>query len=271
MKHVVCYSGGHSSALVAIEVVRKYGTEGVVLLNHDIHPSVEDVDIKRFKAEVAAFLGLPVTYANHERFAEWDQFDVVTHAKAFKVGNGPILCTHRLKTEPFMTWLNANADKDDATIYYGFDADEGVRIQRRIGILGALGWRTAYPLAHWERTIGSTNEIGIRPPLTYSTFKHANCVGCLKAGWQHWYVVYCTRPDVWAKAKATEEAIGYSIDADETLAEREPMFARMRCAGIVPTEHVDQQRFWADAARALKQPGLFDRIGMNAKPCECTF
>lgn len=31
-KHIVCYSGGHSSALVAIEVVRKYGKENVVLL-----------------------------------------------------------------------------------------------------------------------------------------------------------------------------------------------------------------------------------------------
>ncbi len=30
-KHIVCYSGGHSSALVAIEVVRKYGKENCVL------------------------------------------------------------------------------------------------------------------------------------------------------------------------------------------------------------------------------------------------
>ena len=33
--HVVCFSGGHSSALVAIEVVRRYGRGDVVLLNHD--------------------------------------------------------------------------------------------------------------------------------------------------------------------------------------------------------------------------------------------
>lgn len=37
MKHIICYSGGHSSALVAIEVARKYGAGDVVLLNHDIH------------------------------------------------------------------------------------------------------------------------------------------------------------------------------------------------------------------------------------------
>jgi hypothetical protein len=267
MMHVICYSGGHSSALVAIEVVRKYGKADVVLLNHDIHPSVEDPDIKRFKAEVAAHLGLPVTYANHAKVAEWDQFDVVMHAKAFKVGNGSELCTSRLKTEPFKKWIDANAPKESTTIYYGFDADEGVRIQRRIGVLGIMGYRSEYPLAHWPRTILSTSEVGIAPPLTYAAFRHANCIGCLKAGKQHWFIVFCTRPDLWAKGKAAEEAIGYSIHADETLEELEPLFRRMQAAGILATEHIDQQRFWPEVARALRQPGLFD--GYTAKPCEC--
>ena len=48
MKYIVCYSGGHSSALVAIEAVRKYGKEDVILLNHNISPEVEHKDIKRF-------------------------------------------------------------------------------------------------------------------------------------------------------------------------------------------------------------------------------
>ena len=51
-KHIICYSGGHSSALVAIEVVRKYGKENVVLLNHDINPSVENEDIKRLIEDI---------------------------------------------------------------------------------------------------------------------------------------------------------------------------------------------------------------------------
>ena len=54
-KHIVCYSGGHSSALVAIEVVRKYGKENVILLNHDINPRFENNDIKRFKKEVSDY------------------------------------------------------------------------------------------------------------------------------------------------------------------------------------------------------------------------
>lgn len=64
MKRIVCFSGGHSSALAAIETVRKYGRENVILLNHDISPHVEHEDIKRFKQEVADYLHIPITYAN---------------------------------------------------------------------------------------------------------------------------------------------------------------------------------------------------------------
>lgn len=72
MKHIVCYSGGHSSALVAVEVSRKYGAENVVLLNHDIHESVENPGIKKFKKEVSEYLGIPITYANHPNFDTMD-------------------------------------------------------------------------------------------------------------------------------------------------------------------------------------------------------
>lgn len=138
-RHVVLFSGGHSSALVAVEVVRRFGPLGTVLLNHDINPSAEDADVKRFKREVADHVGLPITYANHARWSEWDQFDVLVDAGAFKVGNGSELCTARLKTEPFDRWLSAHCPPGSATLYYGFDAGETKRIQRRASILGARG------------------------------------------------------------------------------------------------------------------------------------
>lgn len=109
VEHVVCFSGGHSSALVAIEVVRRYGREGVVLLNHDISAAVEDADIKRFKCEVADYIGIPITYAS---FCDQsgkipDQFDVCVAEKAFKTGHDKVLCTDRLKTRPFGEWLES--------------------------------------------------------------------------------------------------------------------------------------------------------------------
>ena len=250
--HVSCYSGGHSSALATIEVARRYGTDRLRIVNHDIHARVEDQDIKRFKREVAAYLGLDITQVNHPRVDEWDQFDVVRHARAFKVGKGTELCTARLKTEPFHAWLKVHAPPGEAVIVYGFDANERDRIQRRAGILGAMGYETAFPLAHWPRTIFSTKEIGIEPPLTYGQWKHANCIGCLKAGWQHWYAVFCLRPDLWAKGVEAEEDIGYTIHSDGSLRDREEQFAAMKAAGIEPTEHTPRGEFWSAARKAVR-------------------
>ncbi len=251
--HICCYSGGHSSALVAIEVARRFGPENVIFVNHDIHFSVEDPDIKRFKVEVAELVGVPITYVNHKQ-AQFDQFDVCVEAGAFKVKNGSELCTNRLKTKPFMQWLSTQGE---CVIYYGFDPHEKDRIQRRSGILAAQGYRSDYPLATWgERTILATEDVGIRRPQTYDVFKHGNCVGCLKAGWQHWYIVFCTRPDIWLKAKWAEEQIGYAIHHDESgpvfLEDMEARFETMRLAGVEPTEQMSHQRFWAQAKRVVR-------------------
>ena len=70
MQYVVCYSGGHSSALAAVETVRRFGNENVILLNHDISSKVESIKIKKFKNQVAEYLQLPITYANCEGFEQ---------------------------------------------------------------------------------------------------------------------------------------------------------------------------------------------------------
>lgn len=276
MKHIICYSGGHSSALVAIEVVGKYGKENCVLLNHDISANVENADIKRFKKEVADYLGLDITYANIRNLHADnlpDQFDVVVAADAFKVGTGTELCTSRLKTEPFMKWLKENIPDKDCIIYYGFDASETIRIQRRTGILGAQGYKTEYPLAFWKsRKINSTNEIDITPPNSYENFKHANCIGCLKAGKQHWYIVFCTRKDIWEKAKWAEDEIGYSIIKGSYLVELENMFKKMQEAGVPSTEHIKHQTFWKIARDSVKEYSKqMKDEEHDVKPCECVF
>jgi hypothetical protein len=266
IKHIVCYSGGHSSALVAIEVARKFGKENTILLNHDIHSNVENADIKRFKQEVANYLKIQITYANHPEWDTKDQFDVVVDASAFKVGKGTALCTHRLKTQPFEKYLKEYFKDKECVLYYGFDKNELHRVQRRSGILGNMGYKSDYPLALWgERTIQSTKEIGIEPPLTYGKFKHANCTGCLKAGKQHWYIVFCERQDIWNKAKQAEELIGYSILKDDYLEELEPMFNKMKALGIEGNEHEDPRTFFARVKKQINdyQDDLFE------KPCEC--
>lgn len=276
MKHIVCYSGGHSSAVVAIEVVRKFGKDNVVLLNHDINAEVENEDIKRFKQEVSSYLGVPITYANHKEFDTKDQFDVCVDKKAFKVSHDSVMCTYNLKTKPFTEYLQENFPRtqackevlDDCTVYYGFDANELHRVQRRVGILLSLGYKSDYPLALWkDRTIYSTLEIGIAPPNTYGVWKHANCTGCIKAGKQHWFLVYKHRKDLFDKAKCAEDTIGYSIMKSQYLEEVEQEFELLISNGVDTTEHEDARTF---AARCRKLIKTID-IDEAAKPCECTF
>lgn len=269
MKHIVCFSGGHSSALVAIAVVLRYGAENTILLNHDISSFTEDKDIKRFKNEVATWLNTKITYANMKDWESKDQFDVSIEAKAFKTKDTPAICTNRLKTGPFMEYLK-NVDKQNTIIYYGFDENEQERINRRALIMFEFGFQTDYPLADWVHLpVKNTIDIGILPPLHYSNFKHANCVGCLKGGMQHWYVTFCTRPDIYKKAKDAEAIIGYSIIKGFFLKDLECKFERMLRLNIEPTEHIPFQKFWADSKKVLNIPSSLN-LEEFYKPCSCS-
>ena len=272
MKYLVCYSGGHSSALVAIETVRKVGKENVILLNHNISEEVEDKDIKRFKREVAEYLGLEITYANMEGWETKTPIRVCKELGGWKFGNSPILCTTKLKTEPFNKYLKENFPvkkgevREDLLILYGFDKNEVARIQRRSSILGQQGYKTDYPLAFWERTIEKTEDIGIKRPRTYELHRHGNCFGCLKAGMQSWYLVYCLHEDIWKEAVEAEEEIGYSILKNKFLKELEPKFAQMKCRGIVPSEKMNSKKFWSEVEKALPIEGQISWL-----PCDCSF
>lgn len=274
MKHIVCFSGGHSSAVVAIEVVRKYGKENVILLNHNLkggEDGVEDDDIQRFKEEVALYLDINITYANNNDWESKDQLDICIDAKAFKTSHTSVICTSRLKTQPFKRYLDdLDFEKENIVIYYGFDKQEDNRINRRTKILEEMGYKTDYPLANWEnRTIYETKEIGIRRPLTYNSFKHANCKGCIKGGSQHWYVVFCNRRDIWDKAKLAEDKIGYSIIKNNYLKDLECKFKLMESLGIEPTEHIQHQTFWANVRKKIRDTKLEEIAGYE-KSCMCT-
>lgn len=226
---------------------------------------------------MADYLDLPITYANIDGITNPDelpdQFDVCLKAKAFKVPNTDKgLCAHYLKTKPFLDFLSRQFPNQDVVIYYGFDASETNRKVRRQGIMGLLGYDTDYPLADWqERTIYSTREVGITPPLTYGARKHGNCDGCLKGGIQSWYVTYCTRADVYDKADNTETILGYAILKRSVngksipfyLKEAREIFARMKCAGVPASEHYDPANF----KRQLKRYGIEELVLF--KPCEC--
>lgn len=111
----------------------------------------------------------------------------------FKFGNGQAMCTTYLKTKPFHKWLKENYPvtkeilkngelRDDVVFLYGFDKNEVNRIQRRIGVIANMGYKVDFPLAYWNNPVKTPEEFGIKRPITYNLYKHANCSrGCLKA------------------------------------------------------------------------------------------
>ena len=245
MEYVVCYSGGHSSALAAIETVRRYGKENVILLNHDISPKVEAEDIKQYKQDIADYLGVPITYANHPNWENMTPLQVAEERGLFQVAAGQKLCTYELKTKPFKQWLKRNCAKNKADwcFIYGFNADEKERMERRRRIMLSMGYKTEFPLAEWERTIHDTAEIGISKPTTYSVFKHGNCKGCLKAGKQHWYVIYCQYPDIFAEAVRVETKLNRTIINGTFLTELIPVYEDMKNRGVPQTDIICSSYF----------------------------
>lgn len=59
MKHIVGFSGGLASAVVAKIVADTYGLEKVLLLFHDT--KTEPIDNDRFRSEVSTYIGIPIT------------------------------------------------------------------------------------------------------------------------------------------------------------------------------------------------------------------
>jgi hypothetical protein len=258
MKYVVCYSGGHSSALAAVETVVRHGRRNTILLNHDISNKVEDEDVRRFKNEVADYLGLPVVYANRENFQTDTPLSLCRQMKMIRFGAGSSICTYYLKTEPFHKWLSElypvrkGEISREITLVYGFDPSESHRVERRRRHLLHRGYQSEYPLVDLSsRHLKDIREIGIELPSTYRMAKHANCKGCLKAGKQHWYMVYCLWPEIFWEAVETEKLVGYSIISGQFLSELEPLFYCMKDAGIMPLDNECSALFWARVRRGL--------------------
>jgi hypothetical protein len=175
MKYVVCYSGGASSSECALTIAKKYGAENVILLNHNINGHIEQACTKKLKKDVADYLGLEVTYANHKDWDTATPVSVCIDAGAWKIGNGNILCTNRLKTDPFKKWMLENDPKCENVYVYGFDLNEPSRITRRSQIMGAMGYKTAFPMTWDESDIVRLENIGIDAGAAYKTFNHSNC------------------------------------------------------------------------------------------------
>lgn len=259
-KHIICYSNGIQSASVAVYIVEKYGKENCILLNHAMNPRIEPEGITRFGYQIAKKIGIQITYANYKGYKDYEieslpnQFQVCENAGSFvNPANRQILCTNRLKTVPFMNWLKENNYNNfNCIIYYGFTQNEIHRKNRRFNIMLDAGYITKYPLIEENLSSDYYKKTGISEPGHYKTFNHGNCLGCLKAGKQHWYCIYVMYRHIYNRAIQSEENIGYSIHKNFYLKDWIPEFNKMIKASIEPTEKIKPQSFWANVKKRLK-------------------
>jgi len=272
MRHIVCFSKSHNSALAAIEVVRRFGNENVILLHHAINPKYEHPDVKRFGYYITEYLKLSITYANRKNIDDRNkllsQFSLCELANTFDIGGNQAVCSNRLKHNPFREWLKTYGKPGNDVIYYPFtinQIDDATRVENALKL---EGYRTEFPLIFWKTTIRSTEEIGIASPLAYSVFKGIKCIGCIRANKTHWYAVYYLFPEIWLEAKEAERCIEQTIFKDESLDELEVKFQQMKKANVLPMEISNPKLFW-DTVNSELNLSINDQP--EALPCECSF
>lgn len=205
MKHIVKFSGGAASALVASLVAEKHGSE-TILLYHDT--KTEPADNDRFRREVAAHLNLPITEVSDGRNI-WQLFE----DKGF-VGNNRITpCSEDLKQKLGDAYIKNNLP---ATVYFGFTVEEHLRAQRTAIAMQKIGAVAEFPLI--KNRIGKDQCLrtiqkcwGIKLPDMYAWAEHANCVPCVKGGLEYWGLVFLHAPEAWHKAASVEDATGEQI------------------------------------------------------------
>jgi hypothetical protein len=244
MNHIVAFSGGAASAIVA-SLVKKQYPHDTILLYHATKTEPEDND--RFRREVSAFLHTPITEDSDGRDI-WQVFDDEQYI------NGQFVpCSRLLKRERSLAFCQRNMP---ATVYLGFSVEEGDRAQRTFARYAQYGIETRFPLI--EQRIAKDECLyrvqscwGIRLPEMYDWAEHANCIPCIKGGMAYWGIIAIKYPEIFLKASQYEEKFGHHILHDGFLREE-----KQHCL------------FLAQAYLA-KKDGQHRQGSLFILPCEC--
>lgn len=183
-KHIISLSSGVPSALAAILAVEKYGREHVELIFADTQ--AEHPDNYRFLRDIENYLGMKATWLTEGRTPlEVGQDEKYIPNQAFAT------CTHRLKIEPIMAYVDKlKAQYDCLYMHIGYDLTDLARVEKTRASWQERGLIAVFPLIE-ARIRDPKNEVekrGLRIPYTYSLgFKHGNCLGenmggCVKFG-----------------------------------------------------------------------------------------
>jgi hypothetical protein len=205
MFHVVGFSGGAASSVVA-EMVAAHYPKNTILLFHDT--KTEPADNDRFRKEVANYIGLPITNDSDGRDI-WQVFKDCGY-----LGNGRnTMCSRILKQERSLRFMQAHPD---SILYIGFTVEEWRRGQRTFTRYQKKGIQVRFPLI--EHKIGKAacqdkieNCWQIKLPKMYEWAQHANCSPCIKGKKAYWGLIYMFERKAWERAACAENEFGRTI------------------------------------------------------------
>jgi hypothetical protein len=217
MKHIVMFSGGAASSIVAKIVADRHPNDTILLHT----PSgAEHPDADRFREQVAKFIGLPITVEASKKML-WELVESYKH-----IPNDSLpYCTKQLKIIPQDRFLKRlEAQGESIIIYLGLGVDEWRRIQKVWARNEAKGRKVAFCLMDLKMTGEDCKRIirdewGICLPQPYQYLSHNNCIPCYKAGKGNWCKVWKHYPEQFYRAARAEGKAANTVFDGVTLFE----------------------------------------------------
>jgi 3'-phosphoadenosine 5'-phosphosulfate sulfotransferase (PAPS reductase)/FAD synthetase len=246
MKHIVGFSGGAASSVVADIVAKKY-PDTTILLFHDTKTEPKDND--RFRKDISNYINIPITNDSDGRNI-WQVFKDCGY-----LGNGRnTMCSRILKQERSLKFLKANPE---SILYIGFTIDEWRRAQRTFARYQKHGIKVCFPLIDEKITKDEcTHKIkdcwGIKLPKMYKWAQHANCIPCVKGKKAYWGLIYMFERKAWDRAVQAEKEHNATIFTE---------------AGGLEEELHNCLRLAEKYLR--KKTAESDQLSLIEYPCEC--
>lgn len=222
MKHVVQFSGGKGSAVVAKMVIDQYGHDEVILMHHDT--KAEDPDTYRFIRDVSMYLKHPVTEVSDSKGrSTWDLVEKYGFPSQFMP-----FCTEKLKQVPARKFLKSL--NEDYVLYNGFGLDEYKRVIKAQAKAEEEGAKVISPLFEQKILSRQLRNIilswGICLPNAYRFLEHNNCIPCYKGGEPHWWKVWKYYPEQFNRAMQIEDNSTHTVFKNKRLSELSDMWAK---------------------------------------------
>lgn len=207
---VVGYSMGVTSAWCLGWALRAFPRDEVVALFHDTKE--EHPDTYRFGREMAAALGIEIT----------ERSDGRSVTQLFRdegmLGNGQnTMCSRILKREQGEKYVRElKSEGFDVTKVFGFSGDERKRVDRAAGQAAVHGYSVRFPIVEQRVTKQECADwcsctMGVRLPSMYRWASHANCLGCVKGGYEYFLATHENEPAAFEQRAQLEEEFGHTI------------------------------------------------------------